>query len=183
MEEDNKINFNLDGKEFNTINFTQSIYFNKIKINEDMVNILRNIKLDKKDNNLTSFYNENDTALSMQIFTYLAEEFSKLNKIIKSDTFRISKWWVQKYNKGDWHILHTHGTIKNSLSFVLYLDCTENSSEIWFFGPGHPTIEYDPIKFKPEKGLLIVFPSYLPHTVLPNEDYKRFILSGNITHG
>lgn len=183
MEEDKKINFDIEKKEFNTINFTQSIYFNKIEINEDMVNILKNIKLEKKDNNLTSYYLENDPDISNKIFNYLANDFAKLNKIIKSNKFVINKWWVQKYNKGDWHILHTHGTIKNSLSFVLYLDCTENSSEVLFFGPGHPTIEYEPIKFKPEKGLLIVFPSYLPHTVLPNDDYKRFILSGNMTHG
>jgi hypothetical protein len=178
MDEDSK-----KLKNFYINNFTQSIYSKKIEISKEMIDILNSIKLEQKDNNLTSYHIKNNINDSEKIFSYLNNEFLYLSKILKVKNFVIKKWWVQKYNKGDWHILHTHGTLKNSLSFVLYLDCSEDSSEIVFFGPGYPLIEYEPISFKPEKGLLIIFPSHLPHAVLPNQDYKRFILSGNMIYG
>jgi hypothetical protein len=168
--------------EFKEINFKIDILYSKINIKEELMSILNKIELTYNGSQLTNFYSRNlSFHLSNDIFLLLKQEFNYLCGKLNGISLNITDWWLQRYSKGHFHNLHTHGADNNRFSFIIYLDCSENSSEIQFYGPNYPLVHYEPIKIKPEKGLFVIFPSHLPHCVLPNNDDKRFILSGNFS--
>ena len=166
--------------EFKEICFKINILYSKINIKNELLFILNKIPLVDNKSQLTSFNSRHELEyLTKDIFNLLQEEFCFLCDNLNGKHISIISWWLQKYHKGHLHNLHTHGSDHNKFSFIIYLDCSEKSSEIQFYGPNYPLVHYEPILIKPEKGLFIIFPSHLPHCVLPNNDDKRFILSGN----
>ena len=136
-----------------TLSFEQKIYLTNIKLSKKDIKLFKDIDLIEYEKNANNFFDNAD-------------------KDKKSDMYNIIQEPI--------HEMHTHGADPFRRSFILYINCTKDSSPVNFFGPGHPLIYSDPIQVKPEPGLLILFPSYLPHEVLPNNDDKRLILSGNI---
>lgn len=163
--------------------FKHKILSFKINLNEKLLEILNSVDLTHYGMNSNNFFNlsEKDKIKETEIFKILSIDFFKILKELNYSRFSILKWWVQKYSENQYHDLHTHGLEPDLYSFVLYLDCTENSSSIIFYPPLYPYfLSENPIRHKPEKGLFIFFPSYLPHTVEINKDKSRFILSGNV---
>jgi len=167
------------------LKFEQKFYLTNININSEFVSLINSIKLRRVDSHHTSYFDTNENVdLSKLIFKFLENDFILFLKHLNLKTFKLINWWVQKYNKDDFFELHTHGISKNLYSFVLYIDCTEDSAPINFYPPLYPYYMEKPIVIKPTKGMFILFPSYLPHSVSLNNDFKRLILSGNITcHG
>ena len=102
------------------------------------------------------------------------------------DTLEITGMWANMLKKGDSHPPHTHSN--NVFSGVYYL---EDGAPIQFFDPRpqasvlHPNLEYTTfdnssmMQFNSEKGIGLIFPSWLQHWVPPtNKD--RISISWNI---
>jgi len=102
------------------------------------------------------------------------------------DTLEVTGMWANMLKKGDSHPPHTHSN--NVFSGVYYL---EDGAPIQFFDPRpqasvlHPNLEYTTfdnssmIQFNSQKGMGLIFPSWLQHWVPPTEK-DRISISWNI---
>jgi len=105
---------------------------------------------------------------------------------------KISSMWAIINNKGAWNQKHQHSN--SDISAAYYVTAHEGCGDIVFYDP-RPARVYkqpkakSPNKFngtvnsiKPEAGMLVLFPSYLDHSVNPNmSDKKRIVISFNIS--
>tara|TARA_R110000823_G_C15662213_1_gene472200 strand:+ start:42 stop:623 length:582 start_codon:yes stop_codon:yes gene_type:complete len=102
------------------------------------------------------------------------------------DTLEVTGMWANMLKKGDSHPPHTHSN--NVFSGVYYL---EDGAPIQFFDPRpqasvlHPNLEYTTfdnssmIQFNSQKGMGLIFPSWLQHWV-PTTEKDRISISWNI---
>ena len=102
------------------------------------------------------------------------------------NTLEITGMWANKLKKGDSHPPHTHSN--NVFSGVYFL---EQGSPILFFDPRpqasvlHPNLEYTTfdnssmMQFNSQKGIGLIFPSWLQHWV-PTTNKDRISISWNI---
>ena len=102
------------------------------------------------------------------------------------DTLEVTGMWANMLKKGDSHPPHTHSN--NVFSGVYYL---EDGAPIQFFDPRpqasvlHPNLEYTTfdnssmVQFNSQKGMGLIFPSWLQHWV-PTTDKDRISISWNI---
>ena len=102
------------------------------------------------------------------------------------NTLEITGMWANMLKKGDSHPPHTHSN--NVFSGVYYL---ENGAPIQFFDPRpqasvlHPNLEYTTfdnssmMQFDSQKGIGLIFPSWLQHWV-PTTQKDRISISWNI---
>jgi hypothetical protein len=163
-------------------NFVFSVFDETLNISNDFVKKIKKIKLKHHSFNKSSFYikekkEEND--LKILIIDEIGDYFNKILKILKYSKFTLIDSWIQKYDgKGNYHDCHIHDA--RLYSFVLYVDCSKNSSKTVFYNPCYPYVSVSTLEIKPEKGRCIFFNGAIPHTALPNFDKKRLIVSGNI---
>ena len=107
---------------------------------------------------------------------------------------RIVAMWAIINKKNSFNIMHNHQNCYLSGSY--YVKKPEKSGDISFFDPVEPKTYRYPEKekgtfhsnqvvtLKPEEGDLLVFPSYLYHSVQPNlSDEDRVVISFNIDLG
>ena len=102
------------------------------------------------------------------------------------NTLEITGMWANMLKKGDSHPPHTHSN--NVFSGVYYL---ESGAPIQFFDPRpqasvlHPNLEYTTfdnssmMQFDSQKGIGLIFPSWLQHWV-PTTQKDRISISWNI---
>ena len=102
------------------------------------------------------------------------------------DTLEVTGMWANMLKKGDSHPPHTHSN--NVFSGVYYL---EDGAPIQFFDPRpqasvlHPNLEYTTfdnssmVQFNSQKGMGLIFPSWLQHWV-PTTEKDRISISWNI---
>ena len=109
--------------------FTFPVYIENIGINKSFVNRLKQIKLKKFEFNLNNYSIDEESIACKELNNFLQEIAEK----IKLDSFKITKTWLQKYNKNNFHDCHTHDLA--NFSFIYYLDCTKNSSDTLFYNP------------------------------------------------
>ena len=109
-----------------------------------------------------------------------------------NQSVNIKSIWAIINEKDAWNQKHHHSN--SDLSAAYYVSAHENCGDIVFYDPrpapvhNHP-ISKTPNKFnatvnsiKPEPGMLVLFPSYLEHSVNPNlSDKKRIVISFNIS--
>lgn len=144
-----------------------------VPYNIEFYNYINNYSLDNFEYNSNSFFSSSkDDDLKIKINKHIAPILEE-HKIILSES------WIQKYNEFQFHDMHTHGTGK-CLSFVWYIDCTENSSKTIFHNQGYPYIDTHKLIVTPQKNKLILFDGTIPHYVLPNKDKTRLIIGGNL---
>lgn len=93
--------------------------------------------------------------------------YTKINQDLKYD---ILNAWTAIYKEGHYTIKHTH--IPSTISFVYYLKANDFSSPLIF--------EDCKFEVKPHDDLLVLFPSYLPHSVPIHKGEDRICLAGNI---
>jgi len=107
---------------------------------------------------------------------------------VKGATFH--QMWACINKKHDQNLIHSH-TNNYNLSGVYYLNVPADSGEIVFRDP-RPGANQAPYRlfkddgdseyFAPVEGLIILFPSYLEHFVLPNQsDGDRISMSFDLT--
>ena len=102
------------------------------------------------------------------------------------DTLEVTGMWANMLKKGDSHPPHTHSN--NVFSGVYYM---EDGAPIQFFDPRpqasvlHPNLEYTTfdnssmVQFNSQKGMGLIFPSWLQHWV-PTTEKDRISISWNI---
>ena len=77
------------------------------------------------------------------------------------------------------------------MSVVIYIKVDKNSSNLIFYNPHSYVLRntmslrnteytYDYIEFKPEKGKLLLFPSWLVHGTEHNNTQNRIVLGCNV---
>ena len=109
----------------------------------------------------------------------------------KSNLFTSSKinYWIQDYSKYESHELHAHGD--SYISGVYYVRANKNAGALRFTNPnplftitafnGDPKEEIY-YEIHPQEGLLVLFPGWLSHEVIPSleEDCIRTCLAFNL---
>ena len=157
------------------INFSYHIYLDEIELTQEYIDFVNNVELELSHINYTSYYKEDNIILKNKTFNII---LPFLKKIKNKGSILFEHCWVQKYKKEQYHHLHTHGS--GGYSFVLYVSETKNSSNTCFFNPGYPYVHTHEYISKPKKGKIILFDKTIPHSVEPNKDEERLIVSGNI---
>jgi len=160
------------------INFNYCMYVDEIDLTKEYIDFINSIELELCNINYTSFYKEENPLLKDKTFDIL---LPFLKKIKEKASITFEGCWVQKYVRDQYHHLHTHHSEgSNGYSFVLYINETKDSSNTCFFNPGYPYIFTHEYISKPKKGKIILFDKAIPHSVEPNKDEERLIVSGNI---
>jgi hypothetical protein len=104
--------------------------------------------------------------------------FKAINRQLKTNTSEF-EYWCQDYLEGDIHAEHEHGI--GRISGIYWVRANEAAGGIMFKNP-NPFTEYSQdydinamwswqgTIYKPIKGRMLMFPSYLKHSVLPSEE-------------
>ena len=115
-----------------------------------------------------------------------------MNWDLTKQTINIKSLWAIINEKGAWNQKHHHSN--SDLSAAYYVAAHDDCGDIVFYDPRPAPVNSHPIsKFpnklnatvnsiKPEAGMLVLFPSYLDHSVNPNLlDKKRIVISFNLS--
>ena len=105
---------------------------------------------------------------------------------------KINNMWAIVNTGGSGNLRHQHGN--STLSGAYYVRAPINSGDIVFYDPRPAPVHNHPISkspnnlnatvnsIKPEEGMLVLFPSYLEHSVNPNlSNKKRIVISFNLS--
>ena len=111
---------------------------------------------------------------------------------LSSQTVKIKSVWAIINEKDAWNQKHHHSN--SDLSAAYYVSAHDNCGDIVFYDPRPAPVHNHPISkspnklnatvnsIKPEPGMLVLFPSYLEHSVNPNlSNKKRIVMSFNIS--
>ena len=111
---------------------------------------------------------------------------------LKSQFIKITNMWSIINEEGAFNQKHHHSN--SDISAAYYVDAHDNCGDIVFYDPRpgkvykHPNSKEPNLLnattngVKPETGMLILFPSYLEHSVDANiSDNKRIVISFNIS--
>jgi len=187
--------------------FSTPIWTSKIddynKVNEEMLNFIINLQkkdstgivksnfkgwhskdFDLKDKHLTKFV----TAIKKNINTSLND----MNWDLDLQSVKITNMWAIINEKGAWNQKHHHSN--SDISAAYYVSAHDNCGDIVFYDPRPARVYRHPVAKSPNKlnatinsvkpvpGLLVLFPSYVEHSVNPNlSDKKRIVISFNLS--
>ncbi len=114
-----------------------------------------------------------------------------MNWDLNLQSVKISNLWAIINEQGAWNQKHHHSN--SDLSAAYYVCAHEDCGDIVFYDPRPGPVYKHPIakspnilnasvnSIKPEEGMLVLFPSYLEHSVNPNQsNKKRIVISFNI---
>lgn len=132
--------------------------------------------------------NFQEFSIISEILDSKIEEFGKsLNPEYK---FRLDNLWININEKGNFNIRHVHPI--SSFSGTIYIQVDDDTGKICFYDE-YMTRKHYPVKFSndsvfhenvsytPRNGMIIIFPAWTPHEVLPSEsDMSRISMSFNI---
>ena len=172
---------------FKSHSFVTKIYESHITFDyEKLMSLLNNENMEKVPYLKTTHFKEKNILLKDK-FKFLLESCQKFyDEVARQNNYtswNIIESWVQRYDRGDFHDTHIHFPLANHWSFVFYLDCKEDSSNLVVLEPGYPYInEGKKVNIKPKIGKCVAFPGHLPHFVEPNTSDKRIILSTNLEY-
>ena len=98
-----------------------------------------------------------------------------INCNIKFKNIVVESNWLIGYQKNEYQGEHNHGYLDYIISGVLYVKAPINSSPIIFLSPNpyasHICVqELEYVTYVPSEGMILIFPSFLKHKVLPNKD-------------
>ena len=172
------------------------------KVNSDMLNYITNLQ--KKDpngllkSNFKGWHSKNFNMKDEEPKNFIEEIKMNINSAIKdmgwdlqTQEVKISNMWTIINKKGSLNQKHHHSN--SDLSAAYYVTAKENCGDIIFYDPRPARVYKHPIAKKanilnatinsisPEPGMLILFPSYLEHSVNPNlSEHERIVISFNI---
>ncbi len=111
---------------------------------------------------------------------------------LSTQSVKIKSVWAIINEKDAWNQKHHHSN--SDLSAAYYVAAHENCGDIVFYDPRPAPVHNHPISkspnnlnatvnsIKPEPGMLVLFPSYLEHSVNPNlSNEKRIVISFNLS--
>jgi len=159
------------------LNFTHTIFVEDKELNNEFVNHVNSIKLERDFEQLNNF-NESSTEFNKLVNVELENIFNSVCERLNKTRYDLLHTWVQKYDNHDWHQVHVHNP--TDYSFIYFIDCTKDSSPTTFYTPGHPYVMEEPIHVVAKKGRCVIFKGGIPHEVRPNNDNVRKVVSGNI---
>jgi uncharacterized protein (TIGR02466 family) len=100
-----------------------------------------------------------------------------------NDTVYFDNMWININKKYDFNLKHVHP--RSFFSAVYYVKTNEKAGDILFYRPDTQEHYIDSripneytnkkLQFRPKDSLLVLFPSYLPHIVYPNESEEERI--------
>ena len=131
---------------------------------------------DTVDDSLIPFVDLVDRAIK----TYSnGSRFGHLNNV----EVYLRSFWMNVNSPGAHNVLHIHpGSV---LSGVFWVSCPENCGRLIVRHPNEMVNYYlgpDELSIDPQEGLLVLFPSYLPHLVEPNQSSEdRISISFNLS--
>ena len=117
---------------------------------------------------------------------------SEMDWDLEKQDVKITNMWAIINKEGAFNQKHHHGN--SDLSAAYYVKAPESCGDIVFYDPRPAPVFKHPIarkpnilnasinSIKPEEGLLVLFPSYLEHSVNQNlSKEKRIVISFNIS--
>lgn len=194
----------------------RNILKNKDKHVVTFKNNLDDYKFDTSDSTITGEYAgkvnvHHDEKFKHFFHDLRLELFEYLNVLgVRTDIFDfyVTKAWLSIIDQDK--TMNTHAHSESHVSFVFYIDVPKNSNAIWFMNqhmpnelfeglmdntrPNHTELMVSEINvtnqgsvyFNPEPGMLLLFPSKVPHGVGPSPDSSgpqegtRIALAGDI---
>ena len=189
-----------------TLTFSTPIWTSIIpkhrKINEKMFTYIKSLQ--KKDrfginrSNLLGWHSKNFDLELEQLRFFVNSISPQLNSVladmgwdIKNQEVKITGMWAIINNKNSSNAMHIHSN--NYISAAYYVKAPKNCGDIVFYDPRFAaTYRYPKISktnklnsnivsFQPKEGMLVLFPSYLQHSVNVNKtDEERIVISFNI---
>ena len=186
--------------------FSTPIWTSKIeeykKVNNDMLNYINSLQDKDPDgvlkSNFQGWHSRNFDMKDEEPKNFIEEIKMNINSAIKdmgwdlqTQEVKISNMWAIINKKGSLNQKHHHSN--SDLSAAYYVTAKENCGDIIFYDPRPAIVYKHPIAKKPnilnatinsispEPGMLILFPSYLEHSVNPNlSDHQRIVISFNL---
>ena len=127
----------------------------------------------------------------MKIQPYIADVFKSYGWVFNPQKVKCSGIWAIINKKGNFNTEHIHPN--SNLSGAYYVSAPKNCGKFKVINPHSISRDKFPPRENPnelnrlvaeheiEDGDLLIFPSYLPHSVLPNQsDDDRIVISFNI---
>ena len=187
--------------------FSTPIWVSKIenykKVNEDMLAYILDVK--KNDpvglikSNFKGWHSKDFNMKDLGPINFITSIKNNLNTLmvdmnwdLNIQSVEISSMWAIINEKGAWNQKHQHSN--SDISAAYYVTAHEGCGDIVFYDPRPARVYKRPIvkspnklngtvnSIKPEAGMLVLFPSYLDHSVNPNlSDEKRVVISFNLS--
>tara|TARA_Y100001970_G_scaffold286120_1_gene407502 strand:+ start:16976 stop:17563 length:588 start_codon:yes stop_codon:yes gene_type:complete len=111
---------------------------------------------------------------------------------LENQIVKIMSMWAIINHKEAFNQRHHHGN--SDLSAAYYVSAPDNCGDIVFYDPRPAPVYKHPLtksanilnattnSIKPQSGMLVLFPSYLDHSVNPNKsNKKRIVISFNVS--
>ena len=171
-------------------------------VNEELLNYISNLREQnpegiRKSN--TNGWHSKDFDLNNKTpkkFIYAVSSnintaFNDMDWDIEKQIIKIKSIWAIINEKGAYNDRHHHGN--SALSAAYYVRAPKDCGDIVFYDPRPAPVFSHPIAKKPnilnatvnsitpDEGLLVLFPSYLDHSVKPNQSSnQRIVISFNV---
>ncbi len=172
------------------------------EINEKMFKYIKSLqKIDRSGINRSNLlgWHSKDFDLELEQPRFFVNSISpQLNSVladmgwdIKNQEIKITGMWAVINKKNSSNAMHIHSN--NYISAAYYVKAPVNCGDIVFYDPRfaatyrYPKISKtnklnsNMVSFQPKEGMLVLFPSYLQHSVNVNKtDKERIVISFNI---
>ena len=187
--------------------FSTPIWTSKIdnyeKINNMMSNYIYNLQKKNPEgvikSNLKGWHSKNFDMKDEEPKNFIEAIKKNINEAIddmswdlNNQEVKLSNMWAIINRKGAMNQKHHHSN--SDLSAAYYVTAKEGCGDIIFYDPRPGKVYKYPLSnkpnllnannngVKPESGMLVLFPSYLEHSVDPNtSDHKRVVISFNVS--
>ncbi len=186
--------------------FSTPVWVNKIdnykQTNEEMFNYIKKLQLEDEKgivkSNIKGWHSkdfdmndDNPKNFIKLISTQIQKVFNDMDWDIQKQKIKIPSMWAIVNKGGAANARHHHGN--SDISAAYYVRAPINSGDIVFYDPrpapvfSHPkannpnSLNAMVNSINPVEGLLVLFPSYLDHSVNSNmSDEERIVISFNI---
>jgi uncharacterized protein (TIGR02466 family) len=174
--------------------FFQSIFTSEIEVPEDIIQNIRNIKSSRVISNVRGWQSDSYYYSS---FDWMQPHINKIGESVVKlcDVYGLDyipetvSYWFNINKRGSYNQIHTHPW--STFSAVWYLTAPTDSGEIrfhrhdrevsdWLVPSKTTPYNFDLYNVTPEVGKVVLFPSYLQHSVTEsNSDEERISVALN----
>lgn len=186
--------------------FPTPIWWERVNINNtEIVNFCHNIRRNDpagrrlsniggwQSQNLKPHEHQELHSLSSVIYQLSSKCIEDIGYDVTNSSLEILNLWINVNETSNYNQVHIHDT--SLLSGVYYAKCSEHSGELEFYrnfsdqfiissvGPvsRSTTLSAAVARYKPKVGMIVLFPSHIPHSVMPSVvNEERISLAFNI---